>query len=126
MTTVTLLSDFGASSPYPAEMRAALRARCRAEIVDITHDVPARDVATGAYVLAAAAGRFPAGTVHVAVVDPGVGTLRRAIVVAAGGQFFVGPDNGLLSLAVARAGAARLLDFDSAVVVSLWFLTYFV
>src|SRR5439155_8287848 len=70
-----------------------------AVLVDISHDVPARDVQAGAFALAQAAPLFPPGTIHVAVVDPGVGGARADLVVAAGGAFFVGPDNGLLALA---------------------------
>ncbi|MDR7418784.1 MAG: SAM-dependent chlorinase/fluorinase [Armatimonadota bacterium] len=111
---MSLLTDFGAASPYPAEMRAVLRARCRATLVDITHDVPAHDVAFGAHMLATAAPAFPAGTVHLAVVDPGVGTVRRPLVVTAGGHVFVGPDNGLLMVAARALGspAVFVLDVD--------------
>ncbi len=105
---VTLLSDFGSSSPYPAQMKAVLASRCDAALVDITHDVPRHDVRTGAYLLAAVAATTPAGTVHLAVVDPGVGTARQGLVVAAGGQLFVGPDNGLLLPAARRLGAPQV------------------
>jgi hypothetical protein len=104
---ITLLSDFGSASPYPAQMRLALAALTDAVIVEITHDVPRHDVRTGAYLLRAAATQAPAGTIHLAVVDPGVGTERRALVVQSGGQCFVGPDNGLLMPAARRAGSPR-------------------
>ncbi len=107
MRLVTLLSDFGSTSPYPAEMKAALAAQCEALIIDITHDVPPHDVRTGAYLLRAVARHTPAGTVHVAVVDPGVGTGRRALILVAGGQSFVGPDNGLLLPAARGVGTPR-------------------
>src|SRR6185369_6965682 len=70
-----------------------------AVLVDITHDVPRHDVSAGAFALAQAAPLFPPGSVHVAVVDPGVGGPRADIVVEAGGSYYVGPDNGLVSLA---------------------------
>src|SRR3989442_2859036 len=70
---VTLLTDFGSSSPYPAEMKAVLASSCEAVLIDITHDVPRHDVRAGAYLLAAVARTTPAGTVHLAVVDPGGG-----------------------------------------------------
>jgi S-adenosylmethionine hydrolase len=70
-----------------------------AQLVDITHGVPPRDVLAGAVALSQAAPLFPAGTIHVAVVDPGVGSARAGLVIEAGGSFFVGPDNGVLSLA---------------------------
>lgn len=104
---ITLLSDFGSSSPYPAEMKLTLAAHTDAVLVDITHDVPPHDVRTGAYLLRAAAPHAPVGTIHLAVVDPGVGTARRALIVQSGGQCFVGPDNGLLLPASRRVGAPR-------------------
>lgn len=107
---VTLLSDFGSNSPYPAQMKAVVAAACDAVLIDITHDVPRHDIRTGAYLLAAVAPTTPAGTVHLAVVDPGVGTARRPLVVASGGQFFVGPDNGLLLPAARRLGLPRVYE----------------
>ncbi len=112
MRVVTLLSDFGSASPYPAEMKGVLLGLCRAMIVDITHDVPPHDVARGAYLLAAAAPEFPVGTVHLAVVDPGVGTARQALAIASGGQVFVGPDNGLLIPAARALGVPRAFAID--------------
>jgi len=100
---ITLLSDFG--SLYPAEMKGAILSRIGdAILVDIAHDVPPQDVRAGAFALMAAARHFPKGTVHLAVVDPGVGTDRLGIVVASGGHLFVGPDNGLLLPAAKSAG----------------------
>lgn len=104
---VTLLSDFGSSSPYPAQMRLTLATLADAVLVEITHDVPRHDVRTGAYLLRAAASQAPAGAIHLAVVDPGVGTTRRALIVQSGGQCFVGPDNGLLMPAAREAGVPR-------------------
>ncbi len=101
---VTLLSDFGSGSPYPGQMKAVLASSCDAVLIDITHDIPRHDVRAGAYVLSAVARTTPAGTVHLAVVDPGVGTTRRPLIVASGGQCFVGPDNGLLLPAAKRVG----------------------
>jgi S-adenosylmethionine hydrolase len=111
---VTLLSDFGTSSPYPAQVRAALLTRCRAALVDITHEVPPHDVRTGAVLLAEAAPQFPAGTVHLAVVDPGVGTDRAPLAIAAGGHFLVGPDNGLLVPAARSLGPVRAVAIEAA------------
>src|SRR5437667_344686 len=101
---ITLLSDFGSGSPYPGQMKAVLASSCDAVFIDITHDIPRHDVRAGAYVLSAVARTTPAGTVHLAVVDPGVGTTRRPLIVASGGQCFVGPDNGLLLPAAKRVG----------------------
>ncbi len=114
MPIVTLLSDFGSSSPYPGEVRGVLLRASRAVVVDITHDIPRHDVACGAAVLAAAAPAFPAGTVHLAVVDPDVGTARRGLVIAAGGQWFVGPDNGLLVPAATAVGRPQAFAIDTA------------
>jgi len=104
--TITLLTDFGADGPYVGEVRAVLRARAPgAVLVDLTHEVPPHDIRAGAYLLAASAFRFPRGTVHLAVVDPGVGGGRRALAARIGGQRFVAPDNGLLTLLFERAEA---------------------
>ena len=81
-----------------------------ARIVDLTHEVPAQDVRAGAYLLRSAVPYFPPGTIHVAVVDPGVGTRRRALVVATRTAFFVGPDNGLFSLVATRAETRAIWD----------------
>jgi S-adenosylmethionine hydrolase len=98
---ITLLSDFGLADPYVGMMKGAvLSVNPAATLVDLTHEVPPQDVATGAFLLAHAAAYFPPGTIHLAVVDPGVGSRRRPIAVAADDQFFVGPDNGLVSLAL--------------------------
>jgi len=76
-----------------------------ARVVDLSHDIPLGNVARAAFILEAAAPDFAPGTIHLAVVDPGVGTRRRALVVSARGQLFVGPDNGLLEWALADPGA---------------------
>lgn len=103
---ITLLTDFGTRDAYVAAMKGVVLSICpQARIIDITHDVAPQDIVEGAWTLASAAPHFPAGTVHVAVVDPGVGSGRRAIAVRAGRWRFVGPDNGVLSWAVAAACA---------------------
>ncbi len=96
---VTLLTDFGAGSGYPAQMKGViLRALPQARLVDISHEVPHFDILAGALLLEARVPRFPEHAVHCAVVDPGVGTERRAIcLVDAGGRRLVGPDNGLFT-----------------------------
>lgn len=97
---VTLLSDFGLKDPYVAEMKAVILSVCpEVHIVDISHEIERFSVRMGAFVLASAAPFFPEGTVHVAVVDPGVGTKRRPIIVETRRDYYVGPDNGLLTLA---------------------------
>ena len=103
---VTLLTDFGTADGYVAEMKGViLSALPGATLVDATHDVAPHDVECGRLALARYWRRFPAGTVHVAVVDPGVGADRAALAVESDGRFLVGPDNGLLSPALLLAGA---------------------
>lgn len=100
MSIVTFTTDFGTVDGYVGAMKGVVLSLAQdATPVDITHDIPRHDIAAGAFALAQAAPLFPPGTVHVAVVDPGVGSARAEIVVEAGGSFFVGPDNGLLALA---------------------------
>jgi len=97
---ITLTTDFGLKDPYVAEMKAAiLGISPNAVIVDITHEIEKFNIRTGAYVLASAVPYFPTGTIHVAVVDPGVGTRRRPMLIQTQQGFFIGPDNGLLILA---------------------------
>jgi S-adenosylmethionine hydrolase len=96
---LTLTTDFGAGSGYPAQMKGVLLAALpEAGIVDVSHEVPRHDVLAGALLLEACVPWFPRGAVHVAVVDPGVGTSRRALcAVDPEGRRFVAPDNGLLT-----------------------------
>jgi S-adenosylmethionine hydrolase len=106
---VTLLTDFGAADYFVGAMKGAvLSANPRAQIVDITHEIPPHDVWAGAFTLAAAFETFPEGTVHAAVVDPGVGSARRPVVVEGAGHFFVGPDNGLFGHVYERLGEFRV------------------
>lgn len=106
---IALYTDFGADDIYVAQMKAVLleRAPPGIEIVDVLHRVPSFNVRAGAHLLAALCGRFPVGTVFLAVVDPGVGTGRDASIVRADGRWFVGPDNGLLSVVAARAASSQ-------------------
>ena len=105
---ITLTTDFGLADVYAAAMKGViLGINPDAAIVDITHEVPPQDVRAGAYALDAAWDAFPPGTVHVAIVDPGVGTDRLPIAARGPGATFVGPDNGTLSYVLARAGGPR-------------------
>jgi len=100
---ITLLTDFGTADGYVASVKGRILRACpSAVIVDVSHDVPPQDVLFAAFVLAQAAPHFPEDTLHVAVVDPGVGTDRRILAARCGGQQFLVPDNGVLSLAVQR------------------------
>lgn len=106
---ITLLTDFGLSDYFvPAVKGVILTINPESRIIDITHDVAAHDIQDAAFTLGACYHNFPAGTVHVVVVDPGVGSSRRAIVAEAGGYFFVGPDNGVFSFVYAREGKPRV------------------
>ncbi len=108
---VTLTTDFGTTDPFVGIMKGVILARARnVRIVDLTHAVPAQDVLAGAHLLASAVRWFPPDTVHVAVVDPGVGTRRRALAVETAAGWFVGPDNGVLSFAAPRRAVRRILD----------------
>lgn len=100
-TLITLLTDFGTADGYVAEVKGVLLSLApEATLVDASHDVPPQDVELGRLSLARYWRRFPAGTVHLVVVDPGVGTDRRAIAVGSHGRYLVGPDNGVLSPAL--------------------------
>ena len=108
---VTLLTDFGTSDYYVAAMKAVILGRNpQTPIVDITHEIPPQDIQAAAFVLLAVYNAFPRATVHTVVVDPGVGSPRRAIIVAAAGQFFVGPDNGVFSYIYDCEPDARVFD----------------
>jgi S-adenosylmethionine hydrolase len=107
---IGLLTDFGTREWYAAVVKAVLLSRCpRAQLIDITHDVPRQDVVAGAITLAAAASWFPRGSVLLGVVDPGVGTGRALLAAHADGRYFVGPDNGLLAPILQRAGRRRIV-----------------
>lgn len=100
---LTLTTDFGLAGHYAAAMKGVILGICpRARIVDISHQVGAFDILEGAYTIAQAYACFPRKTVHVVVVDPGVGSARRPILATAAGQYFVAPDNGVLSMIYAR------------------------
>jgi len=95
---ITLVTDFGTADYFVGAVKGAiLSGNPHAVVVDITHEIPPQDVEACAFTLLAAYRTFPAGTIHVAVVDPGVGSSRRPIIVSANEQFFVGPDNGLFT-----------------------------
>jgi len=113
---ITLLSDFG--DVYPASMKGViLSVNPEVNIVDISHSVPRYNVRAGAFMLMTTAGYFPSGTVHIAVVDPGVGTERRCIAIRAESpskvHYFVGPDNGLLIPAARSAGEFEVFEITN-------------
>lgn len=98
MTVVTLLTDFGLTDSYVAEVKGVILSRePGAILVDVTHNIGSGDIRAAAYILGRTWFRFPDGTVHLAVVDPGVGTSRSALALRARNHYFVGPDNGLFT-----------------------------
>jgi S-adenosyl-L-methionine hydrolase (adenosine-forming) len=110
MSIITLLTDFGTADGYVAEMKGVL---CTAVptvvLVDLSHDIPAHDVEVARLAVARYWQRFPPGTVHLVVVDPGVGSERRALAATSEGRFLVGPDNGVLTPALLVPGS-RAVD----------------
>lgn len=111
MGIVTFTTDFGDRDGYVAAMKGVvLAAAPDATLVDVSHAVPRGDVEAAAFVLAQAAGTFPPETIHVAVVDPGVGGARAGLVIESHGSYYVGPDNGVLSLAARGPRAAFRID----------------
>ena len=106
---IVLFTDFGLRDPYVGQVKARLAEHAPTQtVVDLLHEVPDYNPHAGAHLLAAFASSFPPGSVFLAVVDPGVGTPRNAVVVMAGGRWFVGPDNGLISIVAARNSDTRL------------------
>jgi hypothetical protein len=104
MSIITLLTDFGTRDYYVGAVRGVLSTLApAATLVDLSHEIPPGDVDHASFVLAAAAREFPPGTVHLAVVDPGVGSKRRILAASADGQLYVAPDNGLLTPLLAGA-----------------------
>lgn len=95
---ITLLTDFGTADYFVAAMKGViLTINPSVSLVDVTHEIPPQDIESGAFTLLTCYRDFPEGTIHVAVVDPGVGSSRRPIVIRTGSHYFVGPDNGLFS-----------------------------
>lgn len=107
---VTLLTDFGVADYFVGAMKGAiLSVNPHVQLIDITHDIPPHDIRAGAFMLLASFESFPSGTIHVAVVDPGVGSSRRPVLVEGGGHFFVGPDNGLFGYVYERLREFRVV-----------------
>jgi S-adenosylmethionine hydrolase len=111
---ITITTDFGHQGPFVATVKGRVLAHfAGARIIDVTHEVPVYWPAEAGFWLARAYSYFPSGSVHVAVVDPGVGTSRDIIVVVAGGHAFLAPDNGLLAPVVTRASSSSIFRLDT-------------
>lgn len=105
---LVLFTDFGWRDPYVGQVKAVLAQAAPGQpVIDLLHDAPDFNAHAGAHLLDALAPAFPAGSVYLCIVDPGVGGPRQALVVEAAGRWFVGPDNGLLSVVAARASGTR-------------------
>jgi S-adenosyl-L-methionine hydrolase (adenosine-forming) len=112
---ITLLTDFGTEDYFVGAMKGVILTRStKSVLVDITHTIAPQDVEAAAFTLNAAYRYFPAGSIHLAVVDPGVGSERRAVLVESAGHLFVGPDNGLFTLVLDQAPTARIRHLTNA------------
>jgi hypothetical protein len=110
---LTLTSDFGLADHYVAAMKGVILGICpQAQIVDISHEIKPFAIADAAYLIAQIHPCFPKGTIHVVVIDPGVGSARRPIIVEQAGQFFVGPDNGVFGMLYDEAEKVRTITAD--------------
>jgi len=110
---ITLTTDFGLSDPFVGMMKGVMLGIAPdAQLVDLTHDIQSYDILEGALVLESSYRYFPSGTVHVIVVDPGVGSARRAMAATANGHIFVAPDNGVLSLILQSDGVESVRAFE--------------
>lgn len=111
MNLITLTSDFGLKDPFAGMMKGVIyNINGSANIVDITHEIRSQDILEGAFIISQSYRFFPKDTVHVAVVDPGVGSTRRPILVMASGHYFIGPDNGILSLVIDEDPNSKVIE----------------
>ena len=114
MHTVTFLTDFGGSSGYVSQMKGVVSSfSSEVNMIDISHQVPAQNIMAGSFILATTVPYMPKGSVHVGVVDPGVGTKRRGIVIVTNKHLFVGPDNGLFLPATRKCGLFRVYEITN-------------
>ena len=111
---ITLLTDFGTEDTYVGVMKGVITSICpSAQVIDLTHQVPPQDIATGAFLLDVSVDYFPEGAIHVAVVDPGVGTARKPVALRTAKAFFVGPDNGIFTLVLQRQQLLQAICLDN-------------
>jgi S-adenosyl-L-methionine hydrolase (adenosine-forming) len=112
---ITLLTDFGTKDYFVAAVKGVILSNNpSASIIDITHEVPAQDIQAGAFTLLTCYRDFPERTIHMAVVDPGVGSARRPIVIKAGSHYFVGPDNGLFSYVLDQEPSHKIFQVTAS------------
>ncbi len=110
---ITITTDFGTEDAYVPAMKGTMLSICpQARLVDVTHEISPQDVMEAAFVLRSARPYFPEGAVHLVVVDPGVGTDRRAVALRAEGQWFVGPDNGVFPLVLDQGSPDMMVELD--------------
>jgi len=110
---ISLLTDFGSQDYFVAVMKAVILGIVpSARIIDICHDIPAQDIRRAAFVLTCSYSYFPKGTIHLAVVDPGVGSSRRPILIKTKNYFFVGPDNGIFSLVLRQQSLVKVIHLS--------------
>jgi len=114
MAIITLTTDFGTSDGYVGAMKGVIAriagSRPAPAVVDLAHDIPPGDIAHAAWVVATSTIEFPHGSIHVVVVDPGVGGARRGVVLRARGRWYVGPDNGVFAYVAERASEAYAIE----------------
>ena len=112
---VTLLTDFGLEDPFVGVMKGVMAGICRRlQFIDLTHAVPPQNIERASFLLATSFGSFPTGTIHLAVVDPGVGTHRRAVAIRLREGFLVGPDNGLFTGVLARSTPLEVRELSES------------
>lgn len=115
MPIITLLTDFGYQDAYVGVMKGVIAGICPdVKIIDLTHAIPPQDMAAARFTLLNAYPYFPNGTIHTVVVDPGVGTARRAVAVQTANGYLVGPDNGVLSGVLAQVGAIAAVSLTNS------------
>ena len=112
---ITLTTDFGYRDPFVGIIKGVIAAiNSRAQVIDLTHGVPAQNIVAAALILQHSVRFFSAGTIHVVVVDPGVGSVRKPILVEHEDHYFIGPDNGVLSLALDGNVPQRIIELTNA------------
>lgn len=111
---ITLTSDFGLHDPFVGIMKGVIFGiNPQAAVIDLTHGVPPQDIMAGALTVRQASTYFPRGTIHVVIVDPGVGSGRRPLLIECDGSYFIGPDNGVLSLAIGDSKPAHIVALSN-------------